>query len=209
MPGNPDLTSIRYNKGGGKTAKLPSSIVWPRITTGRWLLQQRKQYRKVKAWFDSYHGDLLRRFSRSNVTGAEVRDLAQEVYLRLLRVSDPDLIRYPRAYIMRMASNVIEEWSFRDGRFAIADQADPETMPASDNPEVESDRTERSKRITDALNRLPPMYRSAVALKAQHGLTVAEIAVRLGVTERMVRRYLEKGYARLRHNLADERTHLR
>lgn len=164
-----------------------------------------KQYKKVKSWFETHHTDLLRRFSRTNVTGAEVKDLTQEVYLRLLRVSDPDLVRYPRAYMMRVAAHIIEEWALRGKRFAIADQADLDALPSEENPAAESDRSAQAQRVNAALDRLPPMYRAAVSLKTQHGLTVAEISVRLGVTERMVRRYIEKGYARLRENLAGER----
>lgn len=43
----------------------------------------------------------------------DAEDLAQEVYLRLLRVEDLDAIEQPQAYLYRMARNIAAEWRAR------------------------------------------------------------------------------------------------
>jgi len=48
--------------------------------------------------------------SRSSVPAAEIDDLAQEVFLRLLRYSDDIAIDNPQSYLFRIASNVANEW---------------------------------------------------------------------------------------------------
>jgi len=40
-------------------------------------------------------------------TKADAADLAHEVYLRILRVSDPDMIRNPEAYLVAVAGNLL------------------------------------------------------------------------------------------------------
>lgn len=54
--------------------------------------------------------------SRSSVPSAEIDDLAQEVFLRLLRYSDDIAIDNPQSYLFRIASNVANEWRERAQR---------------------------------------------------------------------------------------------
>src|SRR5688572_17779431 len=57
--------------------------------------------RQYVASMEKDHGRALRRFlaARMRAAPADVPDLAQEVYLRLLRIPDYELIRNPRAYL--------------------------------------------------------------------------------------------------------------
>ena len=56
-------------------------------------------------------GEDLLRFLRSRLPQeSDAEDLAQEVYLRLLRVKDRDRIENQRAYVLRVAANIANEW---------------------------------------------------------------------------------------------------
>ena len=59
----------------------------------------------------------LRRRVRSSV---DVQDLAQETYLRLLRVPDLNEVRNPLAYLLQVASHVALEWCDRQVRRYLA-----------------------------------------------------------------------------------------
>lgn len=167
-------------------------------------MKQTGRHQRVEQWFDEYHEALLRRLSGARIADAEVKDLAQEVFLRVLRVSDPDLVRHPRAYLLKVAAHVLEEWRMRGRRFVSTPPDRLEALPGSSDPPTEVDGRARARRVNRALAELPPMYRAAIALRAQYGFSVAEVAVRLGVRERQARRYIEKAYAKLRQRLADE-----
>src|SRR5690606_36898658 len=54
--------------------------------------------------------DLLRFLMRRVTNQAEAEDLAQEVYVRLLRVTDVGRIRSRCAFALRVAANVAHEW---------------------------------------------------------------------------------------------------
>src|SRR5689334_12315029 len=54
------------------------------------------------------HGQRLRRFLAARLAvAADVADLAQEVYLRLLRVEHHDQIRSPEGYLLTIASHAV------------------------------------------------------------------------------------------------------
>ena len=73
----------------------------------------------------------MRRIAGYRISDSEVQDLAQEVFLRLLRVSNPDLVRHPRAYMLRVAINVLQEWRRRDDRFVVTAPVELDTLPGN------------------------------------------------------------------------------
>src|SRR4051812_38471175 len=60
------------------------------------------------------YGERLRRFLSGRVRNrSDVPDLAQEVFLRLLRVEDYRRIQSPEAYLFTIASHVIQQHAAR------------------------------------------------------------------------------------------------
>src|SRR5438034_7402734 len=86
------------------------------------------------------HGRRLHRFLsyRMRTGRAEVPDLVQEVFLRLLRVEDHEAIRNPQAYLYTIANHVLHQHTLRTaaalevtrfadmGRLHSGDEVDPE-----------------------------------------------------------------------------------
>ncbi len=157
----------------------------------------------VTAWFHEYHDQLLRFLRRGLDDPAEAQDLAQEVFLRLLRIDEPDLIQHPRAYLYRVAINVIQEWRMRNQRFPLQDGQDLEQIPDHHEPAADLEADEQAARVNAAVARLPALYRAVLKLRVTQGMTHNEVAAQLGLSPRMVKRYLIKAYARLRDLLGD------
>lgn len=155
----------------------------------------------VARWYDEYHLRLLNFLRTGLKADADAEDVSQEVYLRLLRIPENRIVEHPRAYLFRIAANVLNDW--RAGQ-RILETRPPEELDRfagpSDSAE-EYERTRRLERMNRALNALPAHYRATIALKTTHGMTYEEIAAHLGVSERMVKRYIVKAYARLRDRL--------
>lgn len=163
-----------------------------------------ERHEDTAAWYDQYHEQLLRFLARNLGDGADSQDLAQEVFLRVLRIDDPDLIRHPRAYLYRVAINVIQEWRLRARRYPLQDSFDYTEIPDEREPAADLEARERSQRVNAAIASLPPAYRAVLMLRVNQDLTYNEVAERLGMTPRMVKRHLIKAYARLRERLADD-----
>src|SRR5258706_12017722 len=64
------------------------------------------------------YGTLLAFFRRRSRLAADAADLAQEVYLRMLRVNNPESIRNPQAYLFTVANNLAMEQGALNGRRA-------------------------------------------------------------------------------------------
>lgn len=158
----------------------------------------------LAALVDQTGPDLLRFLASRLSDASRAEDLAQEVYLRLLRVDDVGLIRDPRAFALRVAANVAYEWRMlacnrlahsNDGLEALADR--------TQGPFESVAQAEQLARLSDALKTLNPTCRAVVLLHRRDGLTYHEIATHVGLSVGMVKKHLAKGLATCQQFLAD------
>lgn len=166
-------------------------------------MQQVEREKLVVAWRERWHPFVLQVLSRRLPANADIADLAQEVYLRLLRVEKLDLVRHPRAYVCRVAINIADEWRLRSTRMPMtADYDAPEAaFKANDNLEDWLSTRQDREVVRTALMSLPLNHRTALVMHVTQDLTYPEIASRMGVTRRQVKRYLAKAYANLRERV--------
>jgi RNA polymerase sigma-70 factor (ECF subfamily) len=157
------------------------------------------------ALFQDSYARLVRFLTRRLGLHAEIEDLAQEAFLRLLRIDRMDLIRNPQAYLHQVAANVLLEWQLRARQSRPHSSEALEWLEAEGTPEHDAEAHVAGKRMNKALRELPPICQSVLMLRAREDLSNEEIAVRLGVTRRVVKRHLETGYAFLRDRLGRER----
>lgn len=162
---------------------------------------------RIAVWFGRWRKPIRSWFSsRASVPRAEVDDLAQEVFLRLLRYSDAGAVDNPQGYLFRIAANVANEWRDRsrvrqphDCSWLDELQIDP-----SDQPDNTVFHSRIGKHLRKAVSKLPNRQREVLLLHVNEGLTYQQVADRLGVTYRIVLRDLTRAYASLRTQLKAE-----
>lgn len=160
---------------------------------------------RLADWFHEWHQPLRRfLFRRRAGSAADIEDIAQEVFLRLLRYDRSDLIDHPQAYLYKIAANVAAEWATRSSRSMphsaewlvdLVDAIDPETEMEHQAAEAE---------LRRAIEVLPHRSREIVRLHFGEGLTYEEIAAHLALTRRIVKRDLARAYASMRAALDPE-----
>ena len=153
------------------------------------------------------HGGALRAFFYRRVRRQpEAADLAQEVYLRLLRVPDMDSIRNPEAYLYTVASNLAKEHALKERHLNAALDIDEPAVQEqlADLPGFGAflDNEARVKRLRQVLKELPPKCQAAVALQYTQGLSYAEIGQQLDISPHMVKKYLSRALAHCRRRMA-------
>jgi RNA polymerase sigma factor (sigma-70 family) len=153
-------------------------------------------------WFRRWRTP-LRRFlaSRSAVRPVDLDDVAQEVFLRLLRYDTAEIVEHPQAYLFKMAANVAAEWSIRSRNRLPHEPHWLAALVAEDRPDDALDSEVAQLEIQRALGTLSPRERATLKLYFEEGLSQAEIARHLGISFRIVRRDFEKSYAKLRREL--------
>lgn len=148
---------------------------------------------QIESLFRQHNESLLRFLLARTGSAQEARDVAQEAYVKLLNLDRPDTVGYLRAYLFQTAANLVKD---RQKQRSRRERIDPLVFfeEASDaaSPELLWDARQRLGLISQALQGLSPRCRAAFILRKFDELSVEQIAVRLQVDERSVKRYLAR-----------------
>lgn len=159
------------------------------------------------AELERQHGQQLRRFlaSRLRNRAADVPDLAQEVFLRLLRIDHHETIRSSEAYLFTIAFHVLHQHAMRRSAIpesveisALIDEmeAAPEADPAS---QVEMG--QQLERLQEVVSQLPPKAQAVLLLHRRDGYSLEEIAKQLGFSRANAAKYLAKALVHCREHM--------
>lgn len=161
--------------------------------------------RRLADWYGQWQAPLCKfLIGRTALPQAELDDVAQEVFLRLLRYERSELVEHPQAYLFKVASNIAAEWSIRSRYRQPHDERWVEDLASDQQPEDAAARAWAQDEIERALMTLTPRQRAVLKLQFAEGLGYKEIAERLETTRRSVKRAITKSYAKLRRELNPE-----
>ena len=163
--------------------------------------------RLAKTAFRNHAMDLQRFLIRRVSHAQDADDLAQEVFARLLRVRDADLIRTPLAYLLGIATHVVREFRQRRHNERIVYDSDvAEAMCEHVDqaaPGGVEERLELRDRLDRALMELAPTHQLVVLLVKRDGLSYAEAAKAAGLSVHTIEKYLVEARAQLRIKLEE------
>lgn len=156
----------------------------------------------VRALYRDHHGWLQSWLHRKLGNAFDAADLAHDTFLRILcardrqNALDPDLdLREPRAYLTTVAGRLVLNHYRRlslERAYLDALATLPESLVPS--PEDQAMILETLHEIDAMLDRLSAKARTTFLLAQLEGLTYAEIAERLQVNIRTVKRYMAAAY---------------
>ena len=126
----------------------------------------------------------------------EAKEVAQEAYVRLLELQNPGTPGLLRAYLFKTATNLAID-RLRHRRIQHRSEEQPElfedlnaTCGELNDPAQLLLAREQADRLLGYLQELPIKCQHVVNLHRLEGLPQQEVAVSLGISERMVRRYV-------------------
>src|SRR5690606_41342655 len=123
----------------------------------------------VGGWYDGYHVRRLECLRGSLRTDSDAQDVSQEVYLRLLRVPEGRVIDHPRAYLFRVAANVVNDWRAGQKMFETRAPEDLDRVPDPHSSDVEHDDGTRLEIINTTLATCPEHYSDTLQNRTQPG----------------------------------------
>lgn len=123
----------------------------------------------------------------------EARDVAQEAYVRMLELDTPGAVSFLRAYLFKTAANLATDRARqRATRTRIHDQylAPFGRLAQPQSPEHAAGARQELDLIRSFMAELPPRCREAFYLHRFREMSAVEVALQLGISDRMVRTYL-------------------
>ena len=148
------------------------------------------------------HLDGLRQHLRSRLpSDADADDLSQEACLRMLQAKRTDAIRYPKAYLYRIAHNLLHNY-YTGRRIAVDDGVAPEDLASQGLTLDELTCLHTRRRMIDkAMCELSHKCQLVIHLRWREGRSVKEIAEHMRLSPGMVKKYLARSVAHFRKRL--------
>jgi RNA polymerase sigma-70 factor (ECF subfamily) len=164
-----------------------------------------------RAYDDRLHRFLVRQL-QIRQSQEQADDITQEVYLRLLRFKDADLVRNLQAYLYQIARNVLADRLELEGdrrrRLTFDSRIIEMLETGDDHSECDAPvqrtaaivcddacediaaQAERQGDLDYVLSRLPPMYRAVLLMRKSAGMSYTEIAHELDISVHTVKKYV-------------------
>lgn len=150
----------------------------------------------IRDAYQVYRAELQRFLARRSRTAHDGEDLAQEVYLQLLRFPPRGPLRETQAYLYRIAWHVVNRANEKAQREGIP--CDIETLDrlaqeaghiAGDDP---GRRLATQQQLVRLLGELPHICRQVILRFKCDGLSYKEIAADLGISVHMVEKHIAR-----------------
>lgn len=145
--------------------------------------------------YEAHYDELIAFVRRKVDCPALAADIVQETYVRLAGGPAPGLARNPRAFLYRVAGNlVIDHLRQRQSRakHVTSDPLPEAVADAEPSAEARLEARQRLALLAAAVDELPPRCRQVFILRKLEGLEQAEIAEALGISRNMVEKHLRK-----------------
>lgn len=148
--------------------------------------------------------DLLGYLRRRLRSDADAHDIAQEAYLRFIRLADPGRIDNAEAYLFRIAANLLWEHRMREQRSVTDSDGDAAMQLETEHTPLDmAVSSELAMRFRKALDTMPAAPRAVLVLSLRDGMPYEVIGAQLGVSVSMVKKHMQAAMAICRRRLRD------
>lgn len=154
----------------------------------------------VRAWFIRevlpFEPVLMRYLHRNWRRKEDIPDLRNEIYVAIYESALQRIPEKPRQFVISAARNLLIDRFRREHIVPIEAMADLDALEAAletADPERTLAARDELRRLQQALDQLPPRTREVIVMRRVEGLSRAEIAARMGISEETVSAYVTSG----------------
>ncbi len=155
---------------------------------------------EIVAWVSShvvpFEADLRRKLRHICGSADEVDDLVQDIYFRFLKMQSVDHIDDPRNYVFQMARNLVIDHLRRKRVVNIEAAQSLDELAVFDgapSPEQVTMARAELKWVLGVIAKLPERCRDVFQMRKVYGLSQAETARELGLSENVVEKETMRG----------------
>lgn len=162
---------------------------------------------EIQALFQNHNEELVRYLTSRLKSHDEAVEVAQEAYVRLLRLDDTSTIGFLRAFLFRTATNIAIDRIRRKGLAqAYVDQEAPPQVNEmfGFTPERSIAAKQSLERVLECVSALPEKCRFAFVEYKFRNRSYDDIAAEMGLTSSMVRKYVLRALVHCADKMADE-----
>jgi RNA polymerase sigma factor (sigma-70 family) len=166
--------------------------------------KQRQHSARVAELFATHNRELVLFLTRKLRNPQEAKEVAQEAYVKMLQLDAPGGISYLRAFLYKTAVNLAANRMKSAVRRTRVDELDFfDEINLAPSPESCVAADQELHRILELIDELPAKCRHAFVMNRWVGHDFPEVAKLMGLSERMIRLYVERAMVFCQKRLAE------
>jgi len=154
-------------------------------------------YQAFEEHRDALLGFIQKRLKDSSLSA----DLLHDLYIKIKVLSPDEEIKYPKAYLYRMANNLVVDQLRRQTKSVADCEHQIDNQLDENSPEKITDYAQRLDIVTQAVNELPDKTRDVFKMQRLQQIEKADVAKKMGISVNMVEKHLRKALAYCREKL--------
>ncbi|MEM9160065.1 MAG: RNA polymerase sigma factor [Verrucomicrobiota bacterium] len=154
----------------------------------------------IAVWFDreimAFDEKLRAYLSQSESEPADVEDIMQESYRRIIELKRSREIRSPKSLLFTIAKNVSNDRlrkKYRDNAISVGEFDHISDLESGEDALEKIEKEDKVAVLEAALNSLPKRCRAVMILRTYENLSYKQIADRLGISVATVETQLARG----------------
>jgi RNA polymerase sigma factor (sigma-70 family) len=150
----------------------------------------------VTSNFLPFEAELRGMLRRVCASPAEVDDVIQETYYKVLQMASMDHVREPRGFLVRISKNIVIDRMRRDAIVSIEAMANLDALEIADSapsPERVALARAELRWVIGLIANLPDRCKEVFRARRIYGLSQGETAETLGITEGIVEKETMRG----------------
>lgn len=164
----------------------------------------RERSQRIAALFEAHNRALVRFLTCRLQSSQDAMEIAQEAYVRLLRLDETDGISYLRAFLFKTAANLASDRIKNESRRGRLDRMeffdDSLSVPSSEHNVLAE---QELHALVQVVQELPAKCREAFILHNLLDYSFQEVAAQMNLSERMIRLYVERALVYCRDRLEE------
>ena len=167
-----------------------------------------ERYRKlIDRIYRDYNEALVRFLSARLHSEQDAQEVAQEAYVRMLKLDEPNTVRHLQSYLFRTAANLAIDRLRRSQRrvtLAVLEGGAAEASSPQPGQDAVLEGRQKLSLLECAIAELPPKCRKAFLLYKFEAWSYAEIADEMSLSQSMIRKYVIRALVYCRERLGNE-----
>ena len=168
------------------------------------MIEEPKQ--DINFYIQSYYGELTAFVLGKIHSRTSAADIVQETFLRFLSSKDKKSVQNPRAYLYRIAANLVIDESRKHavhGEYIVQDKILKNIKDSTVHGEQVLEDRQRLRFMAMAIEELPPRCRQVFRMRKVELMTVEDIMNNLGISRNMVEKHLRRALIHCRHRVLE------
>ncbi|MBL4802019.1 MAG: sigma-70 family RNA polymerase sigma factor [Emcibacter sp.] len=168
------------------------------------MIEEPKQ--DINYYIQSYYGELMAFVLGRIHSRTSAADIVQETFLRFLSNKDKKSVQNPRAYLYRIAGNLVIDESRKhaaQGEYIVQDAILKNIKDTVIHGEQVLEGRQRLRFMAIAIEELPPRCRQVFRMRKVELRPVEDIMESLGISRNMVEKHLRRALIHCRHRVVE------